>query len=108
VRNLGHPFGASDVAECRLEQIGVTILKDCIEIKCRPSRSSIRWLPTSAAASLLPAFTAIPNMPVAVTNSVVAALGSPSQFAVNIAQVRPTLFTSAMSTSVLGGLPSAL
>jgi hypothetical protein len=31
----------------------------------------------SGAAALLPAFTAIPNMPVAVTNAVVTALGSP-------------------------------
>ena len=32
MRNLGHPFGASNVAECRLQQIRVTVLKDGIEI----------------------------------------------------------------------------
>jgi hypothetical protein len=28
LRNLGHAFGAGDVAECRLEQIGVAVLKN--------------------------------------------------------------------------------
>jgi isoprenylcysteine carboxyl methyltransferase (ICMT) family protein YpbQ len=44
------------------------------------------------------------TMSVAVTNAVVAALGSNSQFDVNVAQARASLFTSASSTTTLGSL----
>jgi hypothetical protein len=43
-------------------------------------------------------------MSVAVTNAIVATLGSNSQFDVNIAQARASLFTSASSTTTLGSL----
>jgi hypothetical protein len=57
---------------------------------------------SAGAAALLPAFTAIPNIPVAVTNPAVTALGNPAQFATNITQARAVLFSAATSTSALG------
>lgn len=58
----------------------------------------------AGAAALLPAFSAIPNMPAVVTSDVVTAISSPAMFASQIAATRSALISSATSTTTLGGL----
>jgi hypothetical protein len=56
------------------------------------------------ASELLPAFSAIPNMPTAVTTDVITALGNRSLFEGQIAAARAALISSGTSTTTIAGL----
>jgi hypothetical protein len=58
----------------------------------------------AGASALLPAFSAIPNMPAVVSSDVVTAISTPALFASQIAAARSALVSSATSTTTLGGL----